>query len=271
MKKKPKLSALKAIKRRTSGERAGTKPDQAGRVKRGKARSKSSVPAASADPKLTIRRLRVATRQGAGANRRAGSLRRSGFPARHPQPARFRARAEPLDRLHQALSRQRRADRARRRSPKADQRRLRPRRRRRGAQGHRGGAAAACPVIGRDRTARRRRVRAAAVELERNRRPRQGGCTGTSRRWAVLRVSRPQDLGRARPPASRSSGPMPRQARRWRRPTARCMSARRNGGMRGEGGSAERAWEQAETRQVAEISTPPIRRQVRRKPCASAS
>ena len=59
MKKKPKLSALKAIKRRTSGERAGTKPDQAGRVKRGKARAKSSVPAASADPRLTIRRLRT--------------------------------------------------------------------------------------------------------------------------------------------------------------------------------------------------------------------
>ena len=59
MKKKPKLSAPKAIKRRTSGERAGTKPDQAGRVKRGKARSKSPVPAAPADPRLTIRRLRA--------------------------------------------------------------------------------------------------------------------------------------------------------------------------------------------------------------------
>jgi diguanylate cyclase (GGDEF)-like protein len=71
MKKKPKLSALKAIKRRTSGERAGTKPDQAGRVKRGKARSKSSVPAASADPKLTIRRLRA---QLARAQARIGEL-----------------------------------------------------------------------------------------------------------------------------------------------------------------------------------------------------
>jgi diguanylate cyclase (GGDEF)-like protein len=59
MKKKPKLSALKAVKRRTSGERAGTKPDQAGRVKRGKARSKSPVLAAPADPKLAIRRLRT--------------------------------------------------------------------------------------------------------------------------------------------------------------------------------------------------------------------
>jgi diguanylate cyclase (GGDEF)-like protein len=58
MKKKPKPSALKAIQRRTSGERAGTKPDQAGRVKHGKARAKSSSPAAPADPKLTIRRLR---------------------------------------------------------------------------------------------------------------------------------------------------------------------------------------------------------------------
>src|SRR5882762_6047787 len=59
MKKKPKLSAPKAIKRRTSGERAGTKPDQAGRVKRGKARSKTAVPAASADPKPAVRRLRT--------------------------------------------------------------------------------------------------------------------------------------------------------------------------------------------------------------------
>jgi diguanylate cyclase (GGDEF)-like protein len=58
MKKKPKLSAPKTVKRRTSGERAGTKPDQAGRVKRGKARAKSPFPAAPADPKLTIRRLR---------------------------------------------------------------------------------------------------------------------------------------------------------------------------------------------------------------------
>jgi diguanylate cyclase (GGDEF)-like protein len=56
MKKKPKLAALKAIKHRTSGERAGTKPDQAGRVKHGKTRAKS--PAPPADPKLTIRWLR---------------------------------------------------------------------------------------------------------------------------------------------------------------------------------------------------------------------
>src|ERR1700750_413406 len=58
MKKRPKLPALKAVKRRTSGERAATKPDQAGRVKRGKARAKSPVPAAPADPKRTIRRLK---------------------------------------------------------------------------------------------------------------------------------------------------------------------------------------------------------------------
>jgi len=58
MKKKPKPAALKAVKRRTSGERAGTKPDQAGRVKRGKARAKSPSPAAPADPKLAIRRLK---------------------------------------------------------------------------------------------------------------------------------------------------------------------------------------------------------------------
>ena len=45
MKKKPKPSAPKAVKPETSGERAGTKPDQAGRVKRGKARPKSPAQA----------------------------------------------------------------------------------------------------------------------------------------------------------------------------------------------------------------------------------
>jgi diguanylate cyclase (GGDEF)-like protein len=74
MKKKPKLSALKAVKRRTSGARAGTKPDQGGRVKRGKARSKSAVPAVSADSRLTIRRLRA---QLARAEARIGELEAS--------------------------------------------------------------------------------------------------------------------------------------------------------------------------------------------------
>jgi len=59
MKKKPKLSALKLAKRRKSGERAGTKPDRTGRVKRGNARAKSPGLAAPADPKLTIRRLKA--------------------------------------------------------------------------------------------------------------------------------------------------------------------------------------------------------------------
>jgi diguanylate cyclase (GGDEF)-like protein len=58
MKKKPKLSAQKASRRRTAGARAGTKPDHTARVKRGKARPKSPGRAAPADPKLTIRRLR---------------------------------------------------------------------------------------------------------------------------------------------------------------------------------------------------------------------
>src|SRR3954451_6192724 len=57
MKKKPKLSAENAVKRRT-GARAGTKPDQAGRVKRGKTAVKS-LGAAASDAKLTIRRLRA--------------------------------------------------------------------------------------------------------------------------------------------------------------------------------------------------------------------
>src|SRR4051812_40304462 len=56
MKKKPKLSTANAVKRRT-GARAGTKPDQAGRVKRGKTAAKSAS-AAPSDARLTIRRLR---------------------------------------------------------------------------------------------------------------------------------------------------------------------------------------------------------------------
>ena len=59
MKKKPKLSALKTVRRRTGNARAGTKPDQAVRVKRAKARPKSQPRAAPADPKLAIRRLRA--------------------------------------------------------------------------------------------------------------------------------------------------------------------------------------------------------------------
>jgi diguanylate cyclase (GGDEF)-like protein len=55
MKKKPKASVGKAVKRRTA--RAATKPDQAARVKRGKPGSPSPR-TAPADAKLTIRRLR---------------------------------------------------------------------------------------------------------------------------------------------------------------------------------------------------------------------
>jgi diguanylate cyclase (GGDEF)-like protein len=69
-KKKQKLAVPKAVKR-LKGARAGTKPDRAGRVKRGKVRSKSPRPAAPADPKLTIRRLRS---QLAKAQSRIGEL-----------------------------------------------------------------------------------------------------------------------------------------------------------------------------------------------------
>ena len=56
------------------------------------------------------------------------------------------------------------ADRARRRPPEADQRRLRPCGGRHCAQGRRRCADAPCPVVRHGRTARRRRVRSAAVE-----------------------------------------------------------------------------------------------------------
>jgi len=56
MKKKPKASGGKSVKRRTA--RAATKPDQADRVKRGKPGS-TSPRTAAADAKLTIRRLRL--------------------------------------------------------------------------------------------------------------------------------------------------------------------------------------------------------------------
>jgi diguanylate cyclase (GGDEF)-like protein len=58
MKKKPKLTVPKVVRRGTGSARTATKPDQVARVKRGKARSKSPTRAAPSDPKLTIRRLR---------------------------------------------------------------------------------------------------------------------------------------------------------------------------------------------------------------------
>ena len=74
MKKKPKPSDLKAIKRRTSGERAGTKPDQAGRVKRGKAAREIAGSRRARRSETDDTPAAVATRQGAVANRRTGSL-----------------------------------------------------------------------------------------------------------------------------------------------------------------------------------------------------
>ena len=73
MKKKTRAAVQKVAKRRSADARAGTKPDQTGRVKRGKARPK--MPAATfADPKQTIRRLRS---QLAKANARIGELEAS--------------------------------------------------------------------------------------------------------------------------------------------------------------------------------------------------
>jgi diguanylate cyclase (GGDEF)-like protein len=61
MKKKSKVIPPKTIKRRKSGERAGTKPDRTARVKRGKSHGGSppkSIGPIPADPKPAIRRLR---------------------------------------------------------------------------------------------------------------------------------------------------------------------------------------------------------------------
>ena len=132
-----------------------------------------------------------ATGPDAGADRGTAGLRRYRLPAGHSEPARLRARAPSRDRLHQALSRRRRADRARRRSPEADQRRFRTRRGRPGAQGHRRDAARAGARFRRGRPARRRRVRAAVVESQRDRRQGQGGHAGGSDRSPHLRFRWP--------------------------------------------------------------------------------
>ena len=58
MKKKTRASALKTAKRRSVCAKAGTKPDQTGRVKRGRVRSKMAVLVA-VDPKQAIRRLKA--------------------------------------------------------------------------------------------------------------------------------------------------------------------------------------------------------------------
>ena len=101
-------------KRRLPGE----KPRRAGRRAAG-----TAAPAASSDDaKSTIRRLKAQLAKAQARDRGTAGLRRYRLPARYSEPARLRARAAARDRLHQALSRQRRPDRARRRSPEADQR-----------------------------------------------------------------------------------------------------------------------------------------------------
>ena len=63
----------------------------------------------------------------------------------------------------------------------------------------------------------------------------QGGGAGTGHRSAEHSAFAAAPSQRARPPASRSSALMPKPAARWKRPIARCMCARRNGGMRRKG------------------------------------
>jgi diguanylate cyclase (GGDEF)-like protein len=77
MKKKSKVIPPKIAKGRGSGERAGTKPDRTGRVKRAELSAGGSAKAIgpiSTDPKLTIRRLRS---QLAKAQRRIDELEAS--------------------------------------------------------------------------------------------------------------------------------------------------------------------------------------------------
>ena len=96
----------------------------------------------------------------------------------------------------------------------------------------RGRAVAPGALLRRDRAARRRRVRAVVVESQRNRRAGR-----KRRRWnkpSTGSVSRfaAAPSRRACPPASPFSARMRKPARRWKKPTARCMCARRNGGMK---------------------------------------
>ena len=130
MKKKTRATAAKAGK--------GRKSAAAGRKAAPRRSSAPAIPAAGGIQRQPKRRFagcrRNWPRTQAQIEELAG-LRRYRLPAGHSQPARLRARTQSRDRLHQTLSRQRRADRARRRSPEADQRRLRTRRRRSGAEG----------------------------------------------------------------------------------------------------------------------------------------
>ena len=86
----------------------------------------------------------------------------------------FRARAQALAGLRQALRHQRGADLYRSRRLQAGQRPPRPRRRRRGAQGGGGGAHSQRARLRRGRAHRRRRIRRAVVERLRRRCRRQG-------------------------------------------------------------------------------------------------
>ena len=133
-------------KTRATASRAGKRPKSAASGRKAAPRRSSGpgIPAAGG-----VQRhqgddspAEGATGPDPGADRGTSGLRRYRLPAGHSEPARLRARAQSRDRLHQALSRRRRAGRARRRSPEADQRRLRTRRGRPGAEGHRHDAAA---------------------------------------------------------------------------------------------------------------------------------
>ncbi len=90
-----------------------------------------------------------------------------------------------------------------------------------------GHAVASGALLRRDRAARRRRVCAVVVEPERDRRQGESGGAGTSHRPARASRFAAAPSRRAPPPALPFSARMRKQAGRWKKPTARCMCARR--------------------------------------------
>lgn len=158
------------------------------------------------------------TGAGAQADRGTGGVGGYRIPAGYSEPPRLRARVPSRDLLHQAISCERRTDRARRRWPEADQRRLRARRRRSGLEGDRGNAGEPGAFLRPGRAPRRRRVRGFVMEPVRDRRQGESGHAGTGHRPADLHVSR----------SSRICG----RIGRCRRSGPACGSRPRTGGSR---------------------------------------